>query len=152
MRQWTQAFWLKLSPLVDRALELDPGAREAFLAEVRAGDEEVASALEQLVLELDPVMASGFLESLPPPAASLPSLAGQVVGAYTLESPIGSGGMGTVWLARRSDGRFEGRVAIKFVNLAVFDRVGQERFQREGTLLARLSHPNIPRLFDAGGM
>jgi serine/threonine-protein kinase len=60
------------------------------------------------------------------------------------------GGMGTVWLARRSDGRFEGQAAVKFVNLAVWDRLGHERFRREGTLLARLSHPHIARLLDAG--
>ena len=58
--------------------------------------------------------------------------------------------MGTVWLARRSDGRFEGDVAVKFVNLAVLDELTLERFRREGTVLARLSHPHIARLFDAG--
>ena len=58
--------------------------------------------------------------------------------------------MGTVWLARRDDGRFEGTVAVKFVHLAGLDRVGQERFRREGTLLGRVSHPHIARLLDAG--
>jgi serine/threonine-protein kinase len=58
--------------------------------------------------------------------------------------------MSTVWLARRSDGRFEGRAAVKFLNLALLDPVGRERFQREGMLLARLTHPNIARLIDAG--
>ena len=58
--------------------------------------------------------------------------------------------MGTVWLARRDDGRFEGTVAIKFVHLAGLDRLGQERFRREGTLLGRVSHPHIARLLDAG--
>ena len=58
--------------------------------------------------------------------------------------------MGTVWKARRSDGRFEGVAAVKFVHLAVLDREGRERFRREGTALARLSHPNIARLLDAG--
>jgi hypothetical protein len=36
--------------------------------------------------------------------------------------------MGTVWLARRSDGRFEGDVAVKLVNLSVFDSFARERF------------------------
>lgn len=40
--------------------------------------------------------------------------------------------------------------AVKLVNLAVLDRAGQARFRREGTALARLSHPNIARLLDAG--
>jgi serine/threonine-protein kinase len=58
--------------------------------------------------------------------------------------------MGTVWLARRSDGRFEGTAAVKLLNLALFDPVGAERFRREGTVLARLNHPGIARLLDAG--
>ena len=58
--------------------------------------------------------------------------------------------MGAVWLGRRSDGRYEGQVAVKFLNLALLGRGGAERFAREGSMLARLTHPNIARLFDAG--
>src|SRR4029453_101411 len=75
---------------------------------------------------------------------------GQTRGAYTLVSPIGSGGMGTVWLAERTDGRFERRVAVKFPFLAWTGREGQERFKREGKLLGRLSHPHIAEVMDAG--
>jgi tetratricopeptide (TPR) repeat protein len=60
------------------------------------------------------------------------------------------GGMSTVWRARRSDGRFEGAVAVKLLNLALLGEGGDERFRREGTLLARLTHPHIARLLDAG--
>jgi serine/threonine-protein kinase len=55
-----------------------------------------------------------------------------------------------VWLANRSDGRYEGSVAVKLLNLALLDPVGSERFRREGTALASLAHPNIARLGDAG--
>ena len=78
------------------------------------------------------------------------TLTGQTIGAYTLERPLGEGGMGAVWLGRRSDGRYEGQVAVKFLNLALLTRGGAERFAREGSMLARLTHPNIARLFDAG--
>jgi serine/threonine-protein kinase len=81
----------------------------------------------------------------PPPA----TLAGQTVGAYTLLSPIGAGGMSAVWLAERSDGRFERRAAIKFLNISL-GRHGEERFTREGAILARLTHPHIAQLVDAG--
>src|SRR6185369_12906419 len=70
--------------------------------------------------------------------------------AYTLVSPIGAGGMGSVWLARRSDGRFEGTVAVKLLNASLVGRAGEERFRREGSILARLAHPHIARLHDAG--
>ena len=58
--------------------------------------------------------------------------------------------MGSVWLAERCDGRFEARVAIKLLNIALMGRSGEERFRREGTFLARVTHPHIARLIDAG--
>lgn len=73
----------------------------------------------------------------------------RTVGNYALERPIAHGGMGTVWLAHRRDGRFEGRAAIKFLD-ALLGPAGVERFRREGTVLARLEHANIARLIDAG--
>ena len=56
--------------------------------------------------------------------------------------------MGTVWLAERSDGRFERRATVKFLSVALVGR-GEERFKREG-ILARLVHPHIAQLIDAG--
>ena len=58
--------------------------------------------------------------------------------------------MGVVWKAHRSDGRYEGAVALKLLQLAVLERHAEATFTLEGTLLARLSHPNIARLLDAG--
>ena len=58
--------------------------------------------------------------------------------------------MGSVWRASRSDGRFEGSAAVKLLNAALVGRAGGERFKREGTILARLTHPHIARLIDAG--
>jgi len=58
--------------------------------------------------------------------------------------------MGSVWLAERTDGRFERRVAVKFLNLALVGRGGEERFKREGSILGRLTHPHIAELADAG--
>ena len=72
------------------------------------------------------------------------------VGSYELERPLGQGGMSSVWLARRVDGRFEGRAAIKFLDLSLVDEQGVERFRQEGQVLARLDHASIARLIDAG--
>jgi eukaryotic-like serine/threonine-protein kinase len=58
--------------------------------------------------------------------------------------------MGTVWLATRSDGRFEGTAAVKLLNASLVGRAGEERFRREGSILARLAHPHVARLLDAG--
>jgi serine/threonine protein kinase len=53
-------------------------------------------------------------------------------------------------MAERCDGRFQGRVAVKLLNTALVGRAGEERFRREGTILARLRHPRIAHLIDAG--
>jgi serine/threonine-protein kinase len=77
-------------------------------------------------------------------------LVGRQVGPYIIEAEIGQGGMGSVWRARRADGRYEGVVAIKFVRAALMGQLGEQRFHVEGRLLGRLNHPNIARLLDAG--
>jgi serine/threonine-protein kinase len=76
--------------------------------------------------------------------------AGARFGAYELVRELGCGGMGDVWLARRSDGRFEGEVALKVLHAHVAQSSARERFVREGRILGQLSHPNIARLLDAG--
>ena len=151
MRHPDLAMWRLMSPLLDRALDIDRDERNALLAELRTAQPDVATALEEALHEHDRLARAGFLET--PPAthpAVPPPLAGTLVGAYTLEKRLGAGGMGSVWLARRSDGRFEGAVAVKLLHVAVLDAGGAQRFTREGSFLARLSHPHIARLLDAG--
>jgi serine/threonine-protein kinase len=91
-----------------------------------------------------------FLERSPVSGTVESSLTGQKIGAYTLVSPIGQGGMGSVWLAERSDGRFDRQAAVKFVSIALAGRATAERFKREGSILGRLTHPHIAELLDAG--
>ena len=74
---------------------------------------------------------------------------GERIGAYTVTGLIARGGMGSVWRAARADGRFEGEVAIKFVHLQG-GAPALRRFEMEGGFLARLTHPHIARLLDAG--
>jgi serine/threonine protein kinase len=70
-------------------------------------------------------------------------------GPYRVIRPIGSGGMGAVYLAERADGEVEQLVAIKVVRSAELPAF-HERFLRERHILASLSHPGIARLLDAG--
>ena len=110
----------------------------------------MAADVEALLAEHRLLSAEGFLEAAAPIQPLESALAGMTVGAYTLVAPIGHGGMGSVWLAARSDGRFEGQAAVKLLNAAFIGRAGEERFKREGTILAHLTHPHIARLIDAG--
>ena len=138
-----------LGALLDEALDLPEAERVAWLARLRRERPEHADEMERLLAAEAELDARGYLSERPAGAADA-GLVGRRFGAWTLERPLGRGGMGTVWLARRTDGRFEGTAAIKLLNLALLDPVGGERFRREGTLLARLNHPHIARLLDAG--
>ncbi|MEJ0099999.1 MAG: serine/threonine-protein kinase [Pseudomonadota bacterium] len=141
--------WQVVSPLLDKLLEADQPGRLALLAKIRAEDVTLASELAALLAQQAAAEHAQFLAgaAFGGPAATL---AGHVVGSYTLEWLLGEGGMGSVWLAHRSDGRYSGKAAVKFLNRGMFGRGGLERFTREGNLLARLSHPNIAHLIDAG--
>jgi len=142
------ALWQRLSPQLDELLELAPPARAARLAALRLEDAPLAEALAEMLDRLPALEAERFLDApvLPRPAG----LAGQTVGAYLLQREIGQGGMGSVWLAQRADGRYEGFAAIKFMRGGLVSPAATERFLREGQLLARLDHPHIARLLDAG--
>jgi eukaryotic-like serine/threonine-protein kinase len=140
--------WARMSPELDELLDLVTTARDGRLADLRRTDGTLADALRDMLEDLRVVDREAFLQA--PPFLEPADRSGEPVGAYVLEREIGQGGMGSVWLARRADGRFEGRVAIKFLESALLARGGRERFAREGQILARLSHPNIARLLDAG--
>jgi len=143
--------WSLLSPHLDRALEMEPAERSAWLLSLRAGDPKLAAEIEALLRDHGVLEREGFLErSAPVVPAAAPSLAGLVVGSYTLRAPLGQGGMGSVWLADRSDGRFKGTAAVKLLNASLIGHEGERRFRREGSILARLRHPGIARLHDAG--
>ena len=145
--------WRVLSPYLDEMLDLDIAGRAAWLDALRARDPEIAQDLQILLAEQQAIHDTGFLEGsvrLGATALPGPSLSGEILGAYRLLSLIGQGGMGTVWLAERSDGRFEGRAAVKVLNVAVAGRTLEERFKREGSILARVRHPHIAHLIDAG--
>jgi serine/threonine-protein kinase len=142
--------WLALSSYLDQALDMTPEERDPWLATLRVENPSVAADLMGLLAERDTINRAGFLETSVALHPTQQPLSGLRLGAYTLVAPLGRGGMGTVWLAERSDGRFTRKAAVKLLNTALIGRAGEERFKHEGTLLARLTHPNIAHLIDAG--
>src|SRR5262245_24552210 len=109
----TRSRWHDLWPYLDRALDLPLEKRGAVIADLRVVDPELANDLQTLLNDHEAMGRDGFLAEAGA-VADRPDavLAGHRIGAYTLVSQIGRGGMGTVWLAERSDGRFTGKVAV----------------------------------------
>jgi serine/threonine-protein kinase len=140
--------WQAAAPYLDHALDLAEEERAAWLASLRERDPSLADILETLLREHQAVQAEGFLEKSVVLSPAELVRAGASIGAYTLVAPIGRGGMSSVWLAHRNDGRFERKVAVKFLTLELAG--GAERFEREGGILGRLQHPHIAELIDAG--
>ena len=148
MATLTPERWREISPFLDHALSLPEVDRTLWLESFRTEKPELADLLQELLEEQRALSDKRFLEGSPIPDINQPT--GQNIGAYKLISPIGEGGMGSVWLAERSDGRFERRVAVKFLRFSVAGQGGAERFKREGRILGQLAHPHIAELIDAG--
>ena len=145
--------WQTISAYLDQAFELQEPERARWLSRLLLSDPINAEVVSRLLAEGKEEEFSQFLaHPAPTPFDDIQhtTLIGRQVGPYVIESELGRGGMGSVWRARRADGRFEGKVAIKFVHAAWIGRIGEQRFLTEGKLLGRLDHPNIARLLDAG--
>ena len=150
MRTLTPEGWREVSPYLDQVLSLPEDERAPWLESFRAERPDLANLLQDLLQEHRALAHQQFLERSPVSGTVESSLTGQKIGAYTLVSPIGQGGMGCVWLAERSDGRFDRSVAVKFLNFSLAATGGVQRFKREGRILGQLTHPHIAELIDAG--
>jgi eukaryotic-like serine/threonine-protein kinase len=139
--------WQRLSPLLDAMFELEPEERARSLQLLREEDPQLAADLEEL-MALEEERADFLAEPL---IAPLPGAhPGTIVGPWRLERMLGEGGMGQVWLGGRADGLYQRRVAIKLLRPGLVEPNLRLRFNREREILARLAHPHIARLLDAG--
>ena len=146
--------WPILSSLFDEALDLPAPDRAGWLKRLAEDRPELGAELETLLADHAASERSGFLDGGigdDDPAAG-GSLAGKVLGAYTLRGvdrrPRGRGYR--LASSPPASGRYSGSVAIKLLNIALVAGNAGARFRREGRILARLTHPNIARLIDAG--
>jgi hypothetical protein len=142
----------ELSEQLDRALELPTDELPRWLASLRAHDPEGAAWIARVLALRENAQFAEFLQdaAIPPDLGHAASFAGRHVGPYVIDTELGRGGMGAVWRAQRSDGSFESTVAVKFPHAFMLGGPAEQRFRAEGRLLARLDHPNIARLIDAG--
>lgn len=154
--------WNNIEAIVDEALEIPEEERDAFikkrcisepdliehvysfLASVAKADQYFSSSTK-LKDKLEDEAASESLFS-----ENYSTLIGNEIGAYTLTSLLGEGGMGAVFLGERTDGQFEHYVAIKIIQSGLNSSNIYDYFIRERQILAGLNHENIARLYDGG--
>ena len=153
--------WPALSKLLDEWLELPVESRAGWLDSLGPEHADILPMLRQIA-QAQTNIDTDFLNTLPrmgtwprsAVAASESSVAGAAVGAligpYRLLAELGQGGMGVVWLAEHADGHIKRRVALKLPIIPLHNSAVAERFTRERDILARLTHPHIARLYDAG--
>ena len=150
-----EADWPAISALLDEALNLPASEHTTWLDSLVGEHAAYRDSLRLLLKQRHGIETDDFLGQLPrlnidlveSPSDGLG--AGSQVGAYRLISEIGRGGMGTVWLAERSDGLMKRRVALKLPRVVWGDAFA-ERLGREREILATLEHQHIARLYDAG--
>jgi eukaryotic-like serine/threonine-protein kinase len=149
--------WRQIFELLDTVLELPSEQRAAWVDALDESRSALKPALRELLARRASLETGDFLNGLPqftrveagPAPVGVEPSAGHQVGPYCLVRQLGRGGMGTVWLAERSDGAFQRRVALKLPHVGWSGALA-ERMARERDILASLEHQNIARFYDAG--
>lgn len=143
------ARWRLLESLFYQASDMDEHDRAVFLDEACGQDAPLRREVESLLAFSG--STGDFIERPVAQAARQWSTAASLIGPWKILEPLGDGGMGSVYLARRADEVYEQNVAIKLMRAdLVRNREMLQRFKRERQILAHLSHPNIARLLDGG--
>ena len=151
--------WAALSRLLDQALDLPDAERAPWIENLGPEHDAIRPRLRRLLSETAASGGSAFLQTVPKLDASDGSVAGDshdseapppTVGPYTVVRKLSEGGMGTVWLARRTDGMVNRLVALKLPRGGGWRAGLAERMTNEREILSALNHPNIARLYDAG--
>ena len=146
--------WKQVNDLFQSAIERAPEERAAFLDESCYGDEGMRREVESLLTSHE--RAENFIElpafEVAPELVTSDTagpLVGKLIGHYRIESLIGVGGMGEVYLAR--DERLGRKAALKFLpHTLTTDEAQLSRFKNEARTASALNHPNILTVYEIG--
>lgn len=152
--------WKEVECIVDQALDLPADKRLIYINEACAGDSKLKIMVEELLHSIDE--SEGFLEEphgyhhqfldelTEEHSFGNGSANNRVIGNYRIDKLIDRGGMGAVYKAHRDTNDFDQTVAVKIMHRWMVTDENTQRFHREQSILARLEHPNIARLYDGG--
>jgi len=150
-----QELWRRVRDVFGEAHRLPADDRTDYLDKACGGDGELRSEVASLLAALEKAdgvfqpLTQGIL-STAAHRVSPDTRIGSPLGSYRIVRQIDSGGMGEVYEAVRDDGKFQRRVAVKFVRSTLSRGEMIRRFEAERSVLASLQHPNIAQLIDAG--
>ncbi|MBL0164516.1 MAG: tetratricopeptide repeat protein [Xanthomonadales bacterium] len=151
--------WKKVLALFDLALSIQRDELARWMDELSESEPDVAHALAAMLsahlraeggADIDRLVVDAAFDLPVGDESETGFHAGRMIGPYRLLRFLGSGGMATVWLCERMDGTLRREFALKLPWKHATSTRFAERFVRERDILARLRHPNIARLFDAG--
>lgn len=144
-------YWIQVDRLLDRVLALPVTDRAAFVQKQTHNDprlrDEVLTLLAGFETRGD-LLDRPASDALSRRVPALDLQPGHRIGAYRVVALLGRGGMGEVYRAERADGQFEQQIALKLLRQDAIEHLGL--FVSERRILARLEHPGIARLYDAG--
>jgi non-specific serine/threonine protein kinase/serine/threonine-protein kinase len=151
--------WEQIRDVLEKALELAPEQRSAFLDGACSSDPSLRKEVEVLLAQSANVpseflQSSAMAEMISAELESVNSAAALKEGQefaqrFHLIRKLGEGGMGQVWLAEQTF-PVRRQVALKMIKAGMYDEAVVERFQSERQSLAIMEHPAIAKVFDAG--
>jgi tetratricopeptide (TPR) repeat protein len=142
------ARWKRVKDVFDHALELPRGELTRYLDDACGTDADLRQEVLSLIAALNE--AGAFMEEAVVNLSNPRTSAGRQIGPYHLESLLGQGGMGEVYLSTREVDGYQMPVALKLIRHSAVTPGSVRRFRMERQILARLHHPGITRLLDGG--
>ncbi|HXS74525.1 MAG TPA: protein kinase [Rhodanobacteraceae bacterium] len=142
--------WHEIEPLIDRLFDV-PGAERADWLRRHCDDVSLRVLVAQALDHAPGVdsLERGVAQWLPALAEPIPMTLPAIPG-YNVLRFVGAGGMASVFEAQRELPGGPQMVALKLLRIDVHDADERRRFLREQRILARLQHPHIAQLLDAG--
>ena len=143
--------WQQIKGIFNQAFDLSENERAEFLKQV---DKNLGSKVQKLFQAYEKadsfIVESALVDIGLVEEIDTDFYLGKQIDDYKILSEIGQGGMGTVYLAVKTDETFDKKVAIKLIKRGMDTGAVLKRFVMERKILAQLENPNIATLIDGG--